>query len=100
MTKLPDALLLRDAWLGSAPRKRQYDRHLYLAVSVWADEEGAKEAVSAIRATGRLARLTKEVRPRRARPPEPRYGARTPKPWGVAPPDCRYMWVVWEEGAP
>ena len=26
--------------------------------------------------------------------------SRTPKPWGVAPPDRRSMWVVGEEGAP
>lgn len=91
MTRLPDALLVRDAWLGGDTRQREYDGAIYLAVSVWGDEEGAKAAAAAIRAQGRLARVTREVRPRRARADMLKTTIYSDRP------ARRYMWVVWEE---
>lgn len=103
MTKLPDALLIRDAWMGAGPRQRQYDGHTYLAVSVWADEAGAREAAAAIRAQGRLARVTLEARPWRARPCVQIYSRRPARPQktNICPPrPDRWMWVVWEGEKP
>lgn len=89
--RLPDALLIRDYWGEDGPKERVYDGIRYRAVSVWAAELTAKAAAAAIRAQGSLARVTREVRPRRARA-DPRkttiYSDR---------PARRYMWVVWEE---
>lgn len=100
--RLPDALLVRDAWMGGGQRQRQYDGHIYLAVSVWADEEWGRAAAAAIRAQGRLARLTLETRPWRAPPPEIKkklngMGGIDKKMVGHV--RDRRMWVVWEGAA-
>ncbi|WP_067072541.1 hypothetical protein [Methanoculleus horonobensis] len=90
MSRLSDALLVRDAWMGAGYRERKYDGQTYLAVSVWADEEDAKEAAAAIRAQGHPARATREIRPRRAR-----QVLLKPTIYSNQP-ERRYMWVVWE----
>ena len=46
--RLPDALLLRDAWMESAVRQRVYDGRHYDAVSIWMDEDAARTAAAAI----------------------------------------------------
>lgn len=91
--RLPDALLVRAAQVGSGQRERQYDGQAYLAVSVWGDADAAREALAAIRSQGRRARITKEIRPRRARASERKTTVYAPRR------DRRYMWVVWEEAA-
>lgn len=96
--RLPDALLVRDAWMGRTLRQRKYDGRLYEAVSVWADAEGAKEAAAAIRATRKLARVTQEILPHRARPMAQIYAQRPSRPQKTnlyAPRRDRWMWVVW-----
>lgn len=98
MTKqLPDALLVRDAWMGAGIRERKYNGHIYSAVSIWADAEGAHAAAAAIRAKGGRARVTTEIRPWRAPPPE--ISAKLPiRPsrHSVGYVRGRRMWVVWE----
>lgn len=69
--------------MGACPRERRYDGYTFRAVSIWADEEGAKEAAAAIRAT-------REIRPRRAR-----QVLLKPTIYSNQP-ERRYMWVVWE----
>jgi len=95
--RLPDALLLRDARMGAGRRERRYNGHIYRAVSIWADAEGAQAAAAAIRAQGRLVRVTLEARPWRAPPPE--ISAKLPiRPsrQSVGYVRDRRMWVVWE----
>lgn len=87
--RLPAALLLRDYWGGNGPRERIYNGVRYRAVSVWADEPTAQEAARAIRAQGSLARVTREVRPRRARADMLKTTIYADRP------GRRYMWVVW-----
>jgi hypothetical protein len=96
VSRLPDALLVRDAWMGRTLRQRMYDGRLYEAVSVWADAEGAKEAAAAIRAKGGRARVTDEIRPWRAPPPaiEKKLPKR-PCKHAVGHVRDRRMWVVW-----
>lgn len=99
--KLPDALLVRDAWMGAGRRERRYNGHIYRAVSVWADAEGAQAAAAAIRAQGRLVRVTLEARPWRAPPPE--ISAKLPiRPsrYSVGYVRDRRMWVVWASEKP
>jgi hypothetical protein len=99
--RLPDALLLRDAWMGVGPRERRYDGHVYHAVSVWADKAGARDAAAAIRAQGRLVRVTEEIRPWRAPPPAIKKKLpKRPSKHAVGHVRDRRMWVVWEEAAP
>lgn len=96
--RLPDALLLRDAWLGSAVRQRIYDGRHYDAVSIWMDEEAARVAAAAIRSAGGLARVTREHLPGRARPGVRIYSrrpARAQKTNIYSPRRDRWMWVVW-----
>lgn len=95
--KLPDALLVRDAWMGAGRRERRYNGHIYRAVSIWADAEGAHAAAAAIRAKGGRARVTNEIRPWRA--PPPAIGKKLPKrpcKHAVGHVRDRRMWVVWE----
>lgn len=94
--RLPDALLVRDAWMGGI-RERKYDGHVYSAVSIWADEVGANEAAAAIRAQGGRARTTLEIRPWRAPPPaiEKKLPMK-PCKHAVGHVRDRRMWVVWE----
>ena len=96
--RLPDALLLRDAWLGSAVRQRNYDGRHYDAVSIWMDEEAARVAAAAIRSVGGLARVTREHLPGRARPWVRIYSRRPARPQKTniySPRRDRWMWVVW-----
>ena len=96
--KLPDALLVRDAWMGAGRRERRYNGHIYRAVSIWADAEGAQAAAAAIRAQGRLARVTEEIRPWRAPPPEIEKklnGMGRIEKKRVGHIRDRRMWVVW-----
>ena len=101
--RLPDALLLRDAWLGSAVRQRIYDGRHYDAVSIWMDEDAARTAAAAIRAQGGLARVTREPLPARARPWVQIYSRRPARPQKTniySPRRDRWMWVVWEGEKP
>ena len=101
--RLPDALLLRDAWLGSAVRQRIYDGRHYDAVSIWMDEDAARTAAAAIRAQGGLARVTRESLPARARPWVQIYSRRPARPQKTniySPRRDRWMWVVWEGEKP
>lgn len=96
--RLPDALLLRDAWLGSAVRQRIYDGRLYTGASVWLDEDSARVAAAAIRSVEGLARVTREPLPARARPWVQIYSrrpARAQKTNVCSPRRDRWMWVVW-----
>lgn len=89
MTVLPDALLLRDYWGDNGPRSRVYNGVRYHAVSVWGDEAAAKDAATAIRAQGNLARVTQEKRPLRA------YSGKTPEHiLRMRRGPGRYMWLV------
>lgn len=101
--RLPDALLFRDAWMGAGRRERRYNGHIYRAVSIWADAEGAQAAAAAIRAQGGLARVTREHLPGRARPWVRIYSQRPARPQKTniySPRRDRWMWVVWEGEKP
>lgn len=96
--RLPDALLIRDTWMGGNLRQRMYDGRLYEGASVWLDEEAARVAAAAIRAQGGLARVTREHLPGRARPWVRIYSrrpARAQKTNIYSPRRDRWMWVVW-----
>lgn len=93
MSALPDALLLRD-WGDNGPSSRIYNGVRYRAISVWANEPTAQEAARAIRAQGSLARVTREVRPRRARADLLKTTIYSDRP------ARRYMWVVWSAEKP
>lgn len=96
--RLPDALLLRDAWLGGSLRERLYDGRLYAGASVWVDEDSARVAAAAIRSVGGLARVTREPLPGRARPWVQIYSRRPARPQKTnicSPRRDRWMWVVW-----
>lgn len=101
--RLPDALLVRDARMGAGKRERRYNGHIYRAVSIWADAEGAQAAAAAIRAQGGLARVTREHLPGRARPWVQIYSrrpARAQKTNVFSPRRDRWMWVVWSAEKP
>ena len=101
--RLPDALLIRDTWLGGDMRQRMYDGRLYEGASVWMDEEAARVAAAAIRSVGGLARVTREPLPARARPWVRIYSrrpARAQKTNIYSPRRDRWMWVVWEGEKP
>ena len=96
--RLPDALLVRDTWLGGDMRQREYDGRLYEGASVWVDEDSARVAAAAIRSLGGLARVTREPLPARARPWVRIYSrrpARAQKTNICSPHRDRWMWVVW-----
>jgi len=96
--RLPDALLIRDTWLGGNMRQREYDGRLYTGASVWLDEDSARVAAAAIRSVGGLARVTREPLPARARPWVRIYSRRPARPQKTniySPRRDRWMWVVW-----
>jgi hypothetical protein len=96
--RLPDALLVRDTWLGGNMRQREYDGRHYEGASVWMDEDAARVAAAAIRSAGGLARVTREPLPGRARPWVQIYSrrpARAQKTNVFSPRRDRWMWVVW-----
>lgn len=101
--RLPDALLLRDTWLGGSLRERLYDGRHYEGASVWMDEDAARVAAAAIRSAGGLARVTREPLPGRARPWVQIYSrrpARAQKTNVFSPRRDRWMWVVWSVEKP
>lgn len=97
--RLPDAMLVRDAWMGGAPRRRVYDGHTYIGASAWIDEWAARVAADEIRAAGSLARVTREPLPHRARPGVRTYSRchqqRPQKTNIISPRRGQSMWIVW-----